>query len=206
MDIDFGSTSDDDLEPWSMRGSVIQSPQDVWTALRVTTLIKCVDYEDESMFRGARKFSDELKEERVLHRSRRQVWVVTKAFCDEAAKRGEYYREFVDESRQDISEFAQTPVIPLAEKCASKVFFFVKDGANRMGQRCFPDPGQAIDPVCMALLLPRFFSRPAYDLVEEKFASAIHTAEILVVICLGRLEPPKQKLLLYNEAIENGPS
>ena len=186
-----------------MRGGVGQSPQDVWTALRVTTLIKRVDDEDESTFRGARKFADELKEESMLHRSRSQVWVVTKAFCNEAAKGGEYDREFVDESRQDVSGLTQTPVVPPAEKCASKVISFVKDGSNRMSQRCFPDPGQPVDPVCMALLLSRFFGRPAYDLVEEEFASAVHTAEILVVVCLDRFEPTKQKFLLYNEADEN---
>ena len=131
---------------------------------------------------------------------------MTKAFCDEVAKRGEYYREFVDESRQEISGLAQTPVVPPAEKCASKVIPFVKDRANRMSQRCFPDPGQPVDPVCIAPLLPRVSGCPTYDLGEEKFAGAIHAAEILVVVCLGRLEPPKQKVLLYNEAIESEPS
>src|SRR5258708_40199498 len=116
MDIDFGSTGDDNLEPRSMRGGISQSPQGPWTIETVATLINCVDDEDESTFGGPRKFLDELKEERVLHRPWRQVWVVTKTFCHEASKRGEDYGEFVDESRQDISGIAQTPVIPPAEK------------------------------------------------------------------------------------------
>jgi hypothetical protein len=40
-------------------------------------------------------------------------------------------------------------------------------------------------------------------LFEDEFTGAVHTAEILVVVCLGRFKPPKEKLLLYNEAIEN---
>ena len=72
-----------------------------------------------------------------------------------------------------------------------------------MSQRCFPDPGQAVDPVCIALLLPRFFGRPACDLVEDEFTGAVHAAEILVVVRLDRFEPTKQKFLLYNKAGES---
>ena len=75
-----------------------------------------------------------------------------------------------------------------------------------MSQRCFPDPRRAVDPVCIPPLLRWVFGRPAYDLVEEEFTGAVHAAEILVIVCLDRLESPKQKLLLYNGAIENEPS
>ena len=132
LDIDFGSTSDDDLEPWSVCGRIGQGLQDVWTAPSVATLIKSVDDKDERPFGGARKFVDELKEEGVLDQPWRQVWVVAKAFCHEASKRGEDYREFVDESWLDISGLVQIPVVPPAEKSASKVVFLVKAGTNRM--------------------------------------------------------------------------
>ena len=115
-----------------MHGGVGQSLQDVWTALSVATLIKCIDDEDESMLGGARKSADELKEEGVLHRPWHQVWVITKASCHKAAKRGKNYSKFVDESRQDVSGFAQTPIIPPAEKCASEVISLVEDRADRM--------------------------------------------------------------------------
>ena len=130
MDIDFRSTSDDNLEPSSMRGGVGQSPQDPWTTESVAALINCVDDKYESTFRGTRKFADELKEERVVHRPWRQVWVVTKVFCHQASKWGEDYREFVNESRKDICGLAQIPVIPSAEKSAGKVVFLVKAGTN----------------------------------------------------------------------------
>ena len=84
------------------------------------------------MLGGARKFADELKEERVLHRPWHQVCIVTKASCYKTAKRGEGYRKFVDKSRQDISGLAQTPIIPPAEKCASEVISLVEDRADRM--------------------------------------------------------------------------
>ena len=76
-----------------------------------------------------------------------------------------------------------------------------------MGDRRFPDPGQAVDPVCITLLvLTWFFGRPAYDLIQDEFASAVDAAAILAVVCLDRSEAPAQKLLLYNELIENEPS
>ena len=126
--------------------------------------------------------------------------------CNEASKRGEYHREFVDESQQDISGLIQLSVIPLAEKSASKMISFVKAGTNRMSQRRFPNPGQAVDPVYIALLvLTGSFGRPAHDLIEEEFAGAVDTAGMLAVVCLDRSEAPKQKLLLCNEVIENEP-
>jgi hypothetical protein len=62
----------------------------------VATFVYCVDDEDKSVFGDARKVVDELKEERVVHRPWRQVWVVTKAFHHEPSKIGEDYGEFVD--------------------------------------------------------------------------------------------------------------
>ena len=134
FNINLGSTCDDNLEPRSVFGRVRQSPQDAWTTVIVSTLVKCINDKDESAFREATKFSDKLKEECVLHRPWRQVWVVTKTFCNEASKRGEEDCEFVDESRQDISRLAQIPVIPPAEKSAGKLTSLVKAGTNRVGQ------------------------------------------------------------------------
>jgi hypothetical protein len=48
LDIGFGSTSDDNLEPWGPCGRVYQSLQDAWTTLSVATFIKCVNDKDES--------------------------------------------------------------------------------------------------------------------------------------------------------------
>ena len=129
-DIDFGSTSNDDLKPRSMHCSEGESPQDPWTSESVTTLINCVDDKDESTFGRARKFADEPKEKEGLHRPWHQVWIITQVFCNEASKRREYYRQFVDESWQDIFGLVQISDIPLAEKSASKMILFVKAGTN----------------------------------------------------------------------------
>ena len=77
MDIDFGSTSNNDLEPWNMRRSEGESPQDCWTSESVTTLINCVDDKDKSTFGRAREFADEPKEKEWLDRPWDQVWIVT---------------------------------------------------------------------------------------------------------------------------------
>ena len=132
MNIGFGPTSDDDFEPRSMHGGVNQSPQNPWTGAIVTALISCVNDKDERALGGARKFANELMEEGVVHGPWRQVWVVAKMSCNDAPKRGEGSCEFVDESWQDISGLAQTRLIPLAEKCASKVFSLVESGTNQM--------------------------------------------------------------------------
>ena len=113
-----------------MRGGIGQSPQDPWAAESVATFIHCVDDKDESTFWGVRKFADEFEEERVLHRSWGQVWVVAKAFGHDASKRGEYSRELVDESRQDISWLAQVPIISPAEERASEMVSLVKHRTN----------------------------------------------------------------------------
>ena len=63
LDIGFGSTSNDDLKPWGAFDRVYQSLQDAGTTLRVATLIKCVDDEDESTLWEERKFADEVDEE-----------------------------------------------------------------------------------------------------------------------------------------------
>ena len=92
------------------------------------------------------------------------------------SKEGEDDCELVDESRQDISGLAQTAVIPLAEKSPSKLASAVKLKTDRMSQRRFSDPGGAVDPVYIAVLLLRFFGRPLYELFEGGFAGAVHTA------------------------------
>src|ERR1700748_440487 len=107
FDIGLGSTSDDNLEPWGPCSRVYQSLQDAWATLSVATFIQCVDDENEGTLGDMVKFADEVDEERVLHRIWCHVWVVTKAFCDNAPKRREDYGEFANESRKDISGLAQ---------------------------------------------------------------------------------------------------
>ena len=49
---------------------------------------------------------------------------------------------------------------------------------------------------------PRFFGRPAYDLFEEGFAGAIHTAGIQVIVRLDIFQPFIHKaLLLYTKQL-----
>ena len=80
----------------------------------------------------ARKGGDEIKEESVLHRLWRQVWVFAKTLCYYASKKGEDPSKFVDESWEDISGFAQIWIIPPAEKGASKLLAIVKPSTDRM--------------------------------------------------------------------------
>jgi len=105
LDIEFGSTGDDNLEPRGLCGCIGQNLQDALATPIVATLVKCVNDKDESTFGGATEFADEVEEYSVLHRLWRQVWVVTKALCHNASKMGEDHGEFVDESRKDISRF-----------------------------------------------------------------------------------------------------
>ena len=67
FDIDFRSTGDDDFEPRRMCGRFGQNLQEDRSTLVVSTLVEGVNDKDESMFWVARKFADEVKEERVLH-------------------------------------------------------------------------------------------------------------------------------------------
>src|SRR5258706_3162371 len=102
LDIDLGSARDDDLQPWSLCRCIGKDPQETWAALRIATLIKCINNKDESVLRVARKGVDEIKEERAFHRLRSKVWVVAKVFCYNGSKRGKVYGEFVDESGKNI--------------------------------------------------------------------------------------------------------
>src|SRR5258706_11665234 len=88
LDIGFGSAGDDNLEPRSLCGCIGQDLQETWATLSIATLVKCVNYKDESALRVARKGVDEIKEERASHRLRSEVWVVAKVFCYNGSKRG----------------------------------------------------------------------------------------------------------------------
>ena len=69
----------------------------------------------------------------------------------------------------------------------------VKARADRMGQRRFSDSGGAVNPVCIPLenvLLTRIIGYLIRDLVEERLAGAIHTAEVVVIARLDRLKTP----------------
>ena len=101
--------------------------------MSIATLVKCVNDKDEGVLRVARKGADEIKEERAFHRLWSKFWVVAKVFCNNGPKWGEVYREFMDESGEDVHGFAQIRVIPPAEKRSSKVVSLVKACADRMG-------------------------------------------------------------------------
>ena len=67
LDIDFGSTGDDNLKPRSLYGCIGQNLQDVSTTLGGATLVKGINDKDESTVWVARKGADEIKDESVLH-------------------------------------------------------------------------------------------------------------------------------------------
>ena len=58
LDIDFGSASDDNLEPQSLCAGINQDFQDTWATSIVSTLVKCVNDKNESVLRMARKGVD----------------------------------------------------------------------------------------------------------------------------------------------------
>src|SRR5258708_7914938 len=89
LDIDFGSTGDDNFEPRCMCSRIGQNLQDGSASPSVTTLVKCINDKDKSIFRVARKGADEIKEERPLHRPWCQIWIMAKTVCHNASKRGE---------------------------------------------------------------------------------------------------------------------
>ena len=123
-------------------------------------------------------------------------------FRDNPSKRGKDYREFVDQSREDVSRLAQFRVILSAEKRAGKPGFLVEVYTDRMSQRRFANSRCAVDPVCIVfILLPRFIGRPAYDLFEEKFAGAFHTLAIPVIPSLDIFKSLKQKFMLYTKLL-----
>ena len=133
FDIDFGSARDDDLQPRSLCGCIGQDLQKAWATSGIATLVKCVNYKDESVLRVARKGADEIKELRAFHRLRSKFWVLAKVFCCNGPKRGEVHGEVVNESGEDVYRLAQIRVVPLAEKCCSEVVSLVKACADRMG-------------------------------------------------------------------------
>ena len=133
LDIDFGSASDDNLQPRSLCGCIGQDLQETWATFSIATLVKCVNDKDESVLREARKGADDIKEERAFHRFRSKVWVVAKVFCYNFSKRWEDGSEFVGEIRKDVYGLAQIRVVPPAEERSSKVVSIVKDCADRMG-------------------------------------------------------------------------
>src|SRR5258706_11838066 len=106
MDIDFGSASDDDLQPRSLCDCIGQGPQETLATLSVATLVKCVDDKDESVLRVARKGANEVKEDRALQRLWSKFWVVVKVFCYNGSKGGKLYGEFMDKSGEDVNGFA----------------------------------------------------------------------------------------------------
>jgi hypothetical protein len=119
FDIHFGSTGDDDFEPRNVCGRAVKSPQDVWTTLSATTLIKCVNDKDESPCWEARKFADEVKEESAASLTLVSHLGPYEDALRQCFEKGGDYREFVDECRKDICGLAQIRVIPPAEKCSS---------------------------------------------------------------------------------------
>ena len=139
LDIGVGSARDDDFEPWSICSGINQNLQEGWATLMVATFIECVNGEDERMCWLAREAADAVKQERTLHRLRAEVWIATKAICDDLSKRGEASSQFGDQGRKDISVLAQIRVVPSAEKCSSKLPSIMKACTDRMSQRRFPN-------------------------------------------------------------------
>ena len=45
--------------------------------------------------------------------------------------------------------------------------------------------------------MTRFIGYPVHDLIEERLAGAVHTAEFMVTAGFDRIKTPEQKLLLY---------
>src|SRR5258706_15899880 len=96
LDINFGSTRDDDLQPRSLCGCIGQGLQKTWAAFSIATLIECIDDKDESVLGVTRKGADAIKEERAFQRLRSKFWVIAKVLCYNGSKRGEVYGEFMD--------------------------------------------------------------------------------------------------------------
>ena len=126
LNIDFGSASDNNLQPWSLCGCIGQDPQETWVTQSVATFVECINDKDKSVLQVVRKGADEVKEESAIHQLQSKVWVVTKVFCYNGSKRREEHCEHMDESGKDIFGLAQIWVVPLAEKGTSKVVSFIK--------------------------------------------------------------------------------
>ena len=139
LDVNLGSARDDNLQPRDFSCRIREDVEDTRATPIVAAFIKCVDDKDEWMFWMARNGADEIKEEGVLHRIRREVRVAAKAVGDNCSKWREVPSEFANESWKDISRFAQISIIPPAEKRSSELPMVMEHCADRMSQRCFPD-------------------------------------------------------------------
>ena len=128
----FRSTSNNNFEPRGMSGRVFQNFQEDWTLFIVTTFVECVNDKYESVFWVAREVAKEVKEEGVLHRLRRLIWVSPKTVCHDASKGGQDFGKSGDESRKDVSEIARIRVVPLAKKRSSEALIIVKLFTDRM--------------------------------------------------------------------------
>ena len=67
LDIGFGSTRDDDFEPWSVFGRISQILQEGWATLMVATFIECANGKDESMCWLTREAVDAVKQKGALY-------------------------------------------------------------------------------------------------------------------------------------------
>ena len=65
LGIDLGLTGDNNFQPWCKDCCISQNPQDAWTALRVATPVKCINYKDKSTLWVGRNRVDEIEDERV---------------------------------------------------------------------------------------------------------------------------------------------
>src|SRR5258706_254558 len=102
LDIDFGPTGDDNLEPRNLCSGIGQDPQDTWSTSSVATLVKCINDKNESVIRVARNGVEEVKQKRAIHRARSEVRVVTQVLCYNGSKRGDDHVKILDESWKDV--------------------------------------------------------------------------------------------------------
>ena len=126
LDVDFGSASDDDLEPWGLGGRVGENPQDGWATPCIPTLVQRVDDKDERLGWVMKKGADEIKEESIFHGLCGQVWVAVKMFRDNPSKRRADFCKLVNEGREDIFRVVRVGVIPLAEKPSNELLSLIK--------------------------------------------------------------------------------
>ena len=137
VDLVFRSTGDNNFEPRGVGDRLSQSLQEDWASLVITTFVECVNDKDESVFWVARKVADEIKEHRSFHGLWCQIWVATETVCDDVSKGGEFFGEFEDESRKDVSDIARIRVIPLAEEPSGEPLCIVKPFTDGVSQRRF---------------------------------------------------------------------
>src|SRR5258706_10042934 len=166
--------------------------------LTVTTFIKCVNDKDEHTLWVVRKGSNEILKKSVPHRLWCQVCITTKVSCHNGPKWGEDFGKFVDKSWKDIPRLTHIRVVPPAEKPPSEVLFVMKVCTDQMSQCCFADSRQPKYPVCIdQILLPGSIGHPGFDMMQERFTGAFHTAECPVIASLDTFKLFKQYLLLY---------